>query len=434
MDILNKLLESSPFVQGGLTLMVAGWMGYQLRAIPDRLMGALRAWTTREIEVRESSSLYEVWLEMLSEGAVRPGGPRTVEVRDVARRGDEESDAPRRAEFRAGSDRFWARIAGKWCRANIGRERGSISTSGSNELTMGFMINIEVLWCSRRDLARLLDEARRRASAGEPRQIVELCDRYGSRHTIKFPRREPETLCLPQGQYEALEARVRDFLASREAYERVGVPWRFGVLLFGPPGTGKTSIAHVLASRLGLRLAVIPLGDLRSDEDLVSAFCGVSDRSIVLLEDVDSAFRDRQKQNDSGITFSGFLNCIDGMLAPQDGRILIMSTNHVDRLDPALIRPGRVDCRMEVGGLTRQAASDYVDRLFPHLATRHDLVSEVMGDTDPTPAKLINRIMREGWVRERKPRAGASVNPALPGPGVGVSPGLCRVDASARAL
>ncbi len=405
MDIFQRILDSSPLVQGGLTLMAAGWIGYQLRAIPDRLMGALRTWTTREIEVRESSSLYEVWLEMLSEGAVRPGGPRTVEVRDISRRESDESDAPRRAEFRAGSDRFWARVCGMWCRVSIGRERGSIGGTGGaggGELSMGFMITIEVLWCSQRDLARLLEEARRRASAGEARQIVELCDRYGSRHTIKFPRREPGTLCLPQGQYEALEARARDFLASREAYERVGVPWRFGVLLFGPPGTGKTSIAHVLASRLGLRLAVIPLGDLRSDEDLVSAFCGVSDRSIVLLEDVDSAFRDRQKADGSGITFSGFLNCIDGMLAPQDGRILIMSTNHVDRLDPALIRPGRVDWRMEVGALTRQAASDYVDRLFPHMATRHDLVDEVMGVADPTPAKLINRIMREGWRRDRK--------------------------------
>ncbi|MBC7772544.1 MAG: AAA family ATPase [Pyrinomonadaceae bacterium] len=395
MDLTTTLFESTPFVQGGMALMIAGWLGYQLREAPNRIYSFLRHWTTREIEIREQSPLYEAWLEMLTESAVRPGGPRSLEVRAVSGEGDDISST-----FAAGSDAFWARLCGKWCRVHIGREQGSGGGGGAAALVCRFMITVEVLFGSREDLARMLVEARRRSVVCHDRQIVEFCDRWGCRHSLKLPKRSPQTLCLPQGFYESAESRIREFLSSREQYDLVGIPWRFGILLHGKPGTGKTSLAHVLASQLGFRLCVIPLADLQSDEDLVSAFTAIGDNTVVLLEDVDSAFRKRKNQDAEGITFSGFLNCIDGMLAPHNGRILIMSTNHIEQLDPALIRPGRVDLRVEVPTLTRDAAADYVDRLFAHVPSRHDIVAEVMELAEPTPAMLLNRIMREPWHRK----------------------------------
>lgn len=396
MDLINTLTQSTPFVQGGVTLMAAGWLGYQLRELPGRVMGHVRHWTTRVIEIREDSPLYEAWLAMLTHAAVRPGGPRTLEVRTVA--ADDEDDPPL-TEFRAGLEQFWARIHGRWCKVWVGRESGPVPGSTSN-LVPKFVIRVEVLLASRRELDAMLAEVKQRADLVEDRQIVEFCDKWGSRHTMKLPRRTAATLCLPHGLYEGIEGRVLEFLGDRASYERAGIPWRFGVLLHGEPGTGKTSIAHVLASKLGQRLAIVPLADLASDEDLVSALTRLRPGSIVLFEDVDAAFGEGRKTKKGGITFAGFLNCIDGMLAPHNGRIVVMSTNHVDRLDPALIRPGRIDLRVEVPLLTRQTASDYVDRLFPHVAGRHDVVDEVMAGKAPTAATLINRLMREGW---RKP-------------------------------
>jgi hypothetical protein len=394
MDFLKNIFASTPVVEGGLTLMIAGWLGYQLRSIPSRLYQFVRHWTTREVEIRETSPLYEAWLEMLTQGAVRPGGPRTLEVRAVT--GDDDKT---RSTYKAGADTFWARVCGKWCRVFVGREGGSMGAGGAADLMRRFIINVEVVLATRADLARMLAEVRRRATVAEDRQVVEFCDKWGSRHTLKLPRREARTLCLPAGLYEDVETRVREFLAARDHYERAGIPWRFGILLHGLPGTGKTSLVHVLASRLKLRLAVVPLADLRTDEELVSAFTAIGDDAIVLIEDVDCAFRHRDAEDVDGITFSGFLNCIDGMLAPQNGRVLVMTTNHVDRLDPALIRPGRVDLKIQAPLLTRDAASDYVDRLFPHVSTRHDIVTEVMATQAPTPAALLNRIMREPWQR-----------------------------------
>lgn len=345
------------------------------------------------IEVRENHPLYDAWLGMLTDGAVRKGGPRTLEVRVTS---DEYEERAASSAFAAGSDDFWSHVCGKLCRVSISRES---STGGGHDLVRRFIIEIEVLFASAEDLERMLEAAKARANVVEDRQLVDLCNKYGSNSTIALPKRDPSTLCLPRGFFGSLERRVREFTESREDYERVGIPWRLGILFHGEPGTGKTSLAHTLASVLGRRLAVIPLADLRSDEDLISAFEGVHDGGIVLIEDVDCAFRKRDNEDAEGITFSGFLNCIDGVIAPQNGRILIMSTNHIDRLDPALVRPGRVDIRLEVPLLTREAASDYVDRLFPHLATRHAIVEEVVGTRGATSAVLINRLMREAWRR-----------------------------------
>ncbi len=394
MDQIQSILNSNPFVQGGLTLMVAGWLGYQLRAMPTRVIAFVRSRQTRVIEVRECSPLYNAWLTMLTEGAVRRGGPRTIEVRTVS---EDDEDRAAGAGFAAGTDDFWARACGKWCRVSVRREPPAGAPRGFAER---FIIELEVFRASRADLERMLAEAKRRANVAVDRQLVDLYDKWGSASTVALPKRSSATLCLPSGLFEDAVSRIRKFLGAREQYELVGVPWRYGVLLHGQPGTGKTSLSHALASELGLRLAVVPLADLKSDEELFSTFSEIRDGSIVLLEDVDCAFEGRKSEDVEGITFAGFLNCIDGVLAPHNGRILMMSTNHPEKLDAALTRPGRVDHRIELGPLTRQAASDYVDRVFPHVGLRHEIVDEVMAGENPTPAILINRIMRENWRRD----------------------------------
>lgn len=408
MDWIKNTIQESPIVQGGLMLMIAGWIGYQARAIPSRVLSFLRERCTRVIEVRESSPLYDAWLGMVTEGAVRRGGPRTLEVRATV---DDYDERAASSEYAAGSDSFWSRILGRWCHVEVSQESPG---QGEPSLVRRFVIRVEVLFGSRVDLAELLEAAKARANVVQNRQMVDLCNKYGSTSTITLPKRHPSTLCLPTGMFERVRDRVVEFMESREDYERVGVPWRFGILLYGEPGTGKTSMAHTLASQIDRRLAVIPLADLRSDEDLFSAFEGVRDDAIVLIEDVDCAFHQRDGEDADGITFSGFLNCIDGVIASQNGRILVMSTNHRDRLDPALIRPGRVDLNVEVPLLSAEPATDYVDRLFAHVPTRHDVVREVMAEKRPTSAILINRLMREPW---RRHADGGRIEKAIAKPG-----------------
>jgi hypothetical protein len=393
-QLLEKLLGQSALVQGGFVLMIAGWLGYQLRALPGRLADIVREWTTRVVQIRDTHPHYEAWLAMLTEHAIRRGGPRTVEARV---RFDEDGNRLPEPRFVAGLDEFWARVAGRWCHVRVQREEGSAKAPFAPRM----LITLEVFACRRGDLVAMAEMAGARATVVEHRQLVDVYNRYGSRTTIKIPKRTPDTLCLPPGLFDTIERRLAEFLSARDQYERVGLPWRFGVLLSGPPGTGKTSLVHVLASRLGLRIAVITLADIESDHELLDVFRAVEERTIVLIEDIDCAFRQRDGGGEAaaGVSFSGFLNCIDGVLAPHNGRILIMSTNHVDRLDPALIRPGRVDLHVQATTLSRQDAADYADRIFPHVATRHEVVGQVMGLEGPTPAILINRLTQQRWHR-----------------------------------
>ena len=82
------------------------------------------------------------------------------------------------------------------------------------------------------------------------------------------------------------------------------------------------------------------------DDDLNRALNDAPSHSIILLEDIDGIFKGRESVINQGsrgrVTFSGLLNALDGVRS-QEGRILFMTTNHREKLDPALLRPGRAD-------------------------------------------------------------------------------------------
>jgi chaperone BCS1 len=162
---------------------------------------------------------------------------------------------------------------------------------------------------------------------------------------------------------------VREFLASGPWYERMGIPYRRGYLLHGPPGCGKTSFCQVLAGVLKLDICCLSVSNKNvSDTLLMTRLRDAPLRSIVLLEDVDSVFvlRDAAAASDdsSRVTFSGLINAIDGV-ASQEGRIFVMTTNYVNMLDPALIRPGRCDVKLFFGNASSEQLGAMFLRFFP---------------------------------------------------------------------
>lgn len=130
-----------------------------------------------------------------------------------------------------------------------------------------------------------------------------------------------------------------------------------GYLLHGPPGCGKSSYITALAGELEFGICVLNLSERGLSDDRLNHLLSVApQQSIILLEDVDAAFISREDtvqqraayEGLSRVTFSGLLNCLDGV-ASTEARILFMTTNYLDRLDPALIRPGRVDVKEYIG-------------------------------------------------------------------------------------
>ncbi|WRT63973.1 uncharacterized protein IL334_000900 [Kwoniella shivajii] len=177
-------------------------------------------------------------------------------------------------------------------------------------------------------------------------------------------RREMGSVVLGEGVSERIEKDLRSFLGRGKWYAERGIPYRRGYLLHGPPGSGKTSYIQALAGALHYNICLLNLAERGLTDDKLNHLLGlVPERSFILLEDVDSAFSRRVQTSEDGfkssVTFSGLLNALDGVASSEE-RIIFMTTNHYDRLDPALIRPGRVD----VHEILDDAAGEQAKRLF----------------------------------------------------------------------
>ncbi len=150
-------------------------------------------------------------------------------------------------------------------------------------------------------------------------------------------------MVLGRGKKEAIVDDVKRFLERDRWYAERGIPYRRGYLLHGAPGSGKSSFITALAGHLDFNICLLNLSERGlTDDKLNHLLSNAPDRSILLLEDVDAAFFGRQQAAEDGyqasVTFSGLLNALDGV-ASGESRIIFMTTNHIERLDPALIRP-----------------------------------------------------------------------------------------------
>ncbi|KAJ7467352.1 P-loop containing nucleoside triphosphate hydrolase protein [Mycena galericulata] len=189
---------------------------------------------------------------------------------------------------------------------------------------------------------------------------------------------------------EGLLRDVRKFLGAEEWYVERGIPYRRGYLLHGPPGTGKTSTVFALASEFHLEIYSLSLGSPSVDDSfLYRAISSIPKGSLLLLEDIDCALPSRDDDDDepaehpasmrgggaqlfrggfhgerSWVTLSGLLNAIDGV-GSKEGLLVFATTNFVDRLDPALLRPGRIDRKIQYDLATRAQAQKIFLRLFP---------------------------------------------------------------------
>jgi chaperone BCS1 len=200
---------------------------------------------------------------------------------------------------------------------------------------------------------------------GRARGFIEACKkisdaRHKSKLTInmacdgfwdlgsKQNKRPLESVVLPLGVKESLIDSIDNFYNSEQWYSDRGVPWRLGILLHGAPGNGKSSLVAAVASHLNAQIYTFSLKGI-SDRDLPRLIQDVNRNSVLLIEDIDCVSKGREV--DGQVSFSTLLNCLDGLSATE-GRLLFITTNHPEHLDPALVRPGRIDIELELSNPT----------------------------------------------------------------------------------
>jgi hypothetical protein len=218
-----------------------------------------------------------------------------------------------------------------------------------------------------------------------------FCKRWMGKYWETFARhrkRKLETLFLPEGTTEAITRDIRDFLSSEDDYRNFGQPYKRVYLLHGKPGLGKSSLAFALACEFNFDLYVYSADENATDLSLSMAFVSIPDDNFIfLIEDVDSLLVQDK------VTVSGITNLLDGVHV-KDRMIVFMTTNYPETLDPAIVRPGRVDYTVRFGHATYHQVKSI---LLYHFSNQCE-------ENDPrfqrTVQKLCDQRVTTAWLSE----------------------------------
>lgn len=176
---------------------------------------------------------------------------------------------------------------------------------------------------------------------------------------------------------------LREFANGQGFYQKTGRAWKRGYLLYGPPGTGKSSLIAAMANYLGYDIYDLELTEVQNNSELRKLLMKTSSKSIIVIEDIDCSIsltkRDKVKKKNksnngcydpdltscgsglmdepgSSVTLSGLLNFTDGLWSCCGSeRIFVFTTNHIEKLDSALLRSGRMDMHIHMGFCRFQA-------------------------------------------------------------------------------
>uniref|UniRef100_J3MXX5 AAA+ ATPase domain-containing protein n=1 Tax=Oryza brachyantha TaxID=4533 RepID=J3MXX5_ORYBR len=237
-----------------------------------------------------------------------------------------------------------------------------------------------------------------------------------------------DTIALDPDLKARLLADLTAFADGREFYRRTGRPWKRGYLLHGPPGSGKSSLIAAMANHLRYDVFDLELTRVATNADLRALLIQTTNRSLIVIEDIDCSLhltgdrglaskrRNKRRRlhatssddssdsdSDGGdnhrarVTLSGLLNFTDGLWSCcGEERIIVFTTNHVDGIDPALLRPGRMDVHVRLGACGAHAMRELVDRYVG--VEDHEMLDAAEGcirdGAEMTPAEVGEVLLR----------------------------------------
>ena len=235
--------------------------------------------------------------------------------------------------------------------------------------------------------------------------------------------------------------KINFFVQNKTWYYEKGIPYSMGIGIYGPPGTGKTSFIKALSNLTGRHIITISLKMIKSKKQLDSIFfeerynvnnekSGITfDKKIIVFEDIDCIgdivlarefrkpeqhLRLPQQQQiltdvtpicvtekpiqvpkiklEDPVTLDDLLNLWDG-IRETPGRIMILSSNHYDKLDPAIKRPGRIDIALELSYASRNTMKEMHHHFFGKQMDED--VLEKINNHFYSPAEIVNIYMTE---------------------------------------
>jgi chaperone BCS1 len=263
----------------------------------------------------------------------------------------------------------------------------------SSNLRMGEKLRIKIIIIGKHpefinELRNILDDALHRISY-HSESLMKIYTYRGDEKqgdwtdTLSIHKRSLNTIYIPEAQKKRIISDIEEFHKSENDHYKKGIPHHLGIMLYGPPGTGKTSLIRALASHFDIHICYLHSSELKYIQNATTL---LPKNAWIIIEDIDSNDITHLQANDNiketkkstrrnkdgtleqvEFTLDQILNCWDGMLA-SEGRVLFITTNHLEKIDPVLIRPGRIDIREEIGYVGQEALSQFCESFYGRTA------------------------------------------------------------------
>lgn len=361
MSFFTDLLANNHILQTGLGLGSAGIISFWLKDVPRKIVDFLKRELTTSVTITSQHDSFYNFLKWIQ------------------------------ANYKNKNFRQWKISNGRWgsedCIFSVGYGWHIV---WFNKIPLMVFLDKETANQTERDKETVIITKFGRSKKVFEKLLEEIEKQHDLQNKIKMfkysgdwnwvkdiSKRSLDSIFIEQSKKDIVVDRINSFIKEEQWYLQKGIPYQLGIMLYGPPGTGKTSYIKAIASHFSYPIYYIPTNAFLKIED---AFEKLTEKCVVVIEDIDCQAFTHSRNNDnveeSNITkdkiksdlgmagLSEILNAIDGF-AGVEGRILIATTNHIDKLDSALLRPGRFDLKIDINYVNEEILQSFLKSFFP---------------------------------------------------------------------